>query len=151
MCRSGGGHRGHLLPPLHLLQCHPGLDPLLPRLLLPGPSPVDRLQQHVSSTAQNPCIAWDRQQHVGSTASHFCPGQAATTRRSYSTLNPCIVLDTGNNMNVSQHPAIALDRLQQQSRSHSTVPMPCTRCYNSTSHMPCTDCNNNLGTKAPHP
>ena len=44
---EGGGsrHCHHLLRPLHLLQCHPGVDPVLSGGRGPGPAPLDRLQQ----------------------------------------------------------------------------------------------------------
>ena len=44
---GGGGHGGDLLPPVHLLQRHPGLGHVLPLRLLPAPPPLGHLRQLV--------------------------------------------------------------------------------------------------------
>ena len=61
--RRGGGHRHHLLPPLHLLQRHPRLEPLLPRRLLPGGSSTCTRQEVPNFSLQSPlpwstCANW---------------------------------------------------------------------------------------------
>ena len=55
--RRGGGHRHHLLPPLHLLQRHPRLEPLLPRRLLPGGSSTCTRQEVPNFSLQSP-LPW---------------------------------------------------------------------------------------------
>ena len=55
--RRGGGHRHHLLPPLHLLQRHPRLEPLLSRRLLPGGSSTCTRQEVPNFSLQSP-LPW---------------------------------------------------------------------------------------------
>ena len=61
--RRRGGHRHHLLPPLHLLQRHPRLEPVLPRRLFPGGSSTCTRQEVPNFSLQSPlpwstCANW---------------------------------------------------------------------------------------------